>query len=105
MNKKDKTRFIVYRLTFIVTDEASLPLPWDVTFSPEQIHFDMGISKYWPLCENRTLVGLISSTFTPSTKDPSVEIMPLIMAKRLEGSSYQTIADIASEGGTAEGPV
>src|SRR4030042_1186715 len=65
----------------------------------------MEISKYRPLYRKRTLVGLISTTFTPSTKDPSLALMPLTMMKRMEESSYQTIADSFNEGGFIGDPV
>ena len=60
---------------------------------------DMEISKYCPSCKRRTLVGLISTTFIPSMDDPSVAIMPLIMANRLEGSSNQAMADNFNDAG------
>ncbi len=59
----------------------------------------MEISKGRPLCERRTRVGWISRTFTPSMTDPSLRIMPLIMARRSEGSSCQRIPDNFSDGG------
>src|SRR4030042_815372 len=65
----------------------------------------MEISKYRPLYRKRTLVGLISTTFTPSMKEPSLALMPLTMMKRMEGSSYQTIADSFNEGGFVGNPV
>ncbi len=62
-------------------------------------HSNTEISKVRPLCEKRTRVGKISTTFTPSITDPSLVNEPLITARRSEGSSCQTIPDIFSKGG------
>jgi len=56
------------------------------------------ISKYFPLCKNRTRVGCISTTLTPSMMDPSVAIRLFIIARRSPGSSCQIIPDNFSEG-------
>src|SRR4030042_5727289 len=64
----------------------------------------IGISKGLPLCEKRTRSGKISSTFTPSTMDPSLAITPLTITKRFERSSYQTIADNFKDGKVVTDP-
>ena len=60
----------------------------------------MDFSKYAPWYRNLTLVGKISTTFTPSIAEPSERSVPLITARRLEGSSFQTIPEIFSGGGS-----
>ncbi len=60
------------------------------------------ISKCDVFCRKRTRVGRIWTTFTPSIESPSERVMPLITAKRCEGSSLQTIPDILKVGGSAE---
>jgi hypothetical protein len=44
-------------------------------------------------------VGKIFMTFTPSIVEPSVVKDPLITARRLEGSSFQTMPEIFIVGG------
>jgi hypothetical protein len=59
------------------------------------------ISNGFPLYENRTRAGWISTTLTPSIIDPSEAILPLIIARRSPGSSCQMIPDNFSDGGDA----
>jgi hypothetical protein len=59
----------------------------------------MEISKGRPSCDNRTRVGRISKTFTPSITDPSGSTVLLITARRSEGFSCQRIPDNFSGGG------